>query len=373
MKLIRTAHQPDHTPTSIDDHAASTSANTPEAHLQPILSRDNKPIPPARLIADLHDGSLPTLEIATIHNIPLPELCRWINSPEVAALLELFAKADTTRARAIASAAAPTAAKALADLTTADRETTRRHAASAILRAARTPTITRETTRKNHNHQAMPALPHQRHTPLPHQDQDHALAPRLRNLLQHTQHTARIPVRRHMDQPKTPLRATHARATTMNMNQKLRALLADIRAADDRLKVLDAWTLAGRLIPRLPVDQAEATRAITERDADAFEKILDQLDAPPPPVTKPDVTFTKGEYESAMAAFKKRLKIIRLNDESKLGGRYTSGGHRSGIDAIEPPTDHHPKIWKALIAEGRLVSAGQGMYALAPGEPRPKE
>lgn len=159
----------------------------------------------------------------------------------------------------------------------------------------------------------------------------------------------------------------------MNMNQKLRSLLADIQKAENGLKVVDAWTLAGRLLSRMPVDQQEAARAVEQRDAEAFETLLDQLDQPTETPTQPEVEFTPGEYESAMAAFKKRLRIVRLNDESRLGGRYTSGGHRSGIDAIQPPSDHPPQIWKSLIAKGRLVNAGQGMYALAPGEAPPRE
>ncbi|MAY75388.1 MAG: hypothetical protein CMJ31_11855 [Phycisphaerae bacterium] len=64
-----------------------------------------------------------------------------------------------------------------------------------------------------------------------------------------------------------------------------------------------------------------------------------------------------------MRAFKKRLKLARLNDESKLGGRYTSGGKKSKIDAIEPPTEFGPEVWRALAAEGRLRHTGQGFYA----------
>ena len=64
-----------------------------------------------------------------------------------------------------------------------------------------------------------------------------------------------------------------------------------------------------------------------------------------------------------MHAFRKRLKLARLNDESKLGGRYTSGGKRSGIDAVQPPGEYPDRVWKALVQAGRLVDAGGGFYA----------
>jgi len=65
-----------------------------------------------------------------------------------------------------------------------------------------------------------------------------------------------------------------------------------------------------------------------------------------------------------MKAFKKRLKLGRLADESRLGGRYTSGGRTSKIDAIEPPREFEPGVWKALAAEGKLRDFGRGFYGL---------
>ena len=43
------------------------------------------------------------------------------------------------------------------------------------------------------------------------------------------------------------------------------------------------------------------------------------------------------ELKNALKAFKKRLKLARLDDESRLGGRYTSSGGQSGIIGIFPP------------------------------------
>ncbi|TVQ63864.1 MAG: hypothetical protein EA378_00685 [Phycisphaerales bacterium] len=70
-----------------------------------------------------------------------------------------------------------------------------------------------------------------------------------------------------------------------------------------------------------------------------------------------------------MRAFRKRLKLGRLAEESKLGGRYTSGGKKSSIDAIVPPNDYPPELWKALAHDGKLINTGHGMYALPSGDP----
>lgn len=151
----------------------------------------------------------------------------------------------------------------------------------------------------------------------------------------------------------------------MNMIQKLRQLAGEISAARNGLAVVDAWALAERLLTRVPVDQAEAARAVREKDHAALVALLDRLERPAPAPTAPTAGgFTEDDLAAALRAFKKRLRVMRLSDESRLGGRYTSGGRRSGIDAIEPPTEFPPAVWRALVAQGHLRDTGGGFYAL---------
>ncbi|MCB9882505.1 MAG: hypothetical protein H6834_12005 [Planctomycetes bacterium] len=76
--------------------------------------------------------------------------------------------------------------------------------------------------------------------------------------------------------------------------------------------------------------------------------------------------FSKEELKRAIKAFKRRLKLMRLDHESTLGGRQLTAGRKSGITAIEPPDQYPKEIWQALVARGRLIDAGRGMYELAP-------
>jgi hypothetical protein len=154
----------------------------------------------------------------------------------------------------------------------------------------------------------------------------------------------------------------------MNLTQKLRQLHADIAEAKDGFKIVDAWALAERLTLRLPVDLDEATRVFKEKDADGFLAIIDRLENPPKREEKPLPEFHHDDLAAAMRAFKKRLKIIRLNDESKLGGRYTSGGRTSKVDAIQPPDGFDDAIWKVLAKGGRLIDTGGGFYQLHASE-----
>jgi len=80
---------------------------------------------------------------------------------------------------------------------------------------------------------------------------------------------------------------------------------------------------------------------------------------PPPGSPSPD------ELRNALKAFKKRLKLTRLDDESSLGHGPMSSGKSSGIVAITPPHQYPRAVWDQLVAQGRLKYAGQGMYQLA--------
>jgi len=66
----------------------------------------------------------------------------------------------------------------------------------------------------------------------------------------------------------------------------------------------------------------------------------------------------------ALKAFKKRLKLTRLDSESSLGVGPLSGGRPSGIVAITPPDQYPSKVWETLVEKGRLKRASHGQYEL---------
>ena len=73
---------------------------------------------------------------------------------------------------------------------------------------------------------------------------------------------------------------------------------------------------------------------------------------------------SKEELKRALKAFKKRLKLTRLDDESRLGYGAMTGGGQSGVVAITPPNQYPKSVWDALATQGRLKQAGHGMYEL---------
>jgi hypothetical protein len=80
----------------------------------------------------------------------------------------------------------------------------------------------------------------------------------------------------------------------------------------------------------------------------------------PPPAGGP----SPQELKLALKAFKKRLKLTRLDAESKIGVGPMSSGSTWGIVAIMPPNQYPRAIWDELVRQGKLKNAGQGMYSL---------
>lgn len=78
----------------------------------------------------------------------------------------------------------------------------------------------------------------------------------------------------------------------------------------------------------------------------------------------PDDYMTAPYLKRALKAFKKRLKLTRLDEESSLGGGPFSGGRDSGIVAIRPPDRYPQEAWDKLVELGRLRDAGRGLYQL---------
>jgi hypothetical protein len=151
----------------------------------------------------------------------------------------------------------------------------------------------------------------------------------------------------------------------MNATQKLRQLVGEVNKGP--ASAMQAWPVVSRLLARTPLDQAEVGKVCEARDPVGLDVLVTRLENPgatPEPEADPTVAaVTHDEMKAAMHAFSKRMKLARLNDESRLGGRYTSGGRTSKIDAIQPPGEYPAAVWKALVAAGRLRYTGEGFYA----------
>lgn len=67
----------------------------------------------------------------------------------------------------------------------------------------------------------------------------------------------------------------------------------------------------------------------------------------------------------ALKAFRKRLRLMRQDDESRLGHGAMTQGHTSAIVGIRPPAEFPADVWEELARQGALRDEGHGMYALS--------
>ena len=85
---------------------------------------------------------------------------------------------------------------------------------------------------------------------------------------------------------------------------------------------------------------------------------MSDSDAQQPPLPSPQ------ELKTALKAFKKRLKLTCLDDQSRIGVGPMSSGRASGIVAITPPDQYPTAVWEELARQGKLRRAGSGLYEL---------
>ncbi|MBN1591138.1 MAG: hypothetical protein JW888_16610 [Pirellulales bacterium] len=86
---------------------------------------------------------------------------------------------------------------------------------------------------------------------------------------------------------------------------------------------------------------------------------MSSSDTPPPAAPEP------RELKAAMKAFRKRLKLTCLDDQSRIGVGPMSSGRTSGIVGITPPNQFPQAVWDELVRQGKLKYSGNGQYELA--------
>lgn len=73
---------------------------------------------------------------------------------------------------------------------------------------------------------------------------------------------------------------------------------------------------------------------------------------------------TKEQLKGALKAFKKRLKLTRLDQESRLGRNPATTGRSSDIVAITPPYEYPLAVWEELVRQGKLKRDRDGLYEI---------
>lgn len=173
--------------------------------------------------------------------------------------------------------------------------------------------------------------------------------------------------------------------------QKLGELVSDIAVCTDPKKIGDLWQRVHKALQKSPADQLKASRIVAERNTEALAKLVGELSsmkptgAPPPRAAPPAPTaappaapaaaapapapaaapmeITPEVLTRALAAFKKRLKLTQLEQDSKLGRSPLSSG-KARVTAITPPREFPRAVWDELFAQNKIRPVGGGMFEL---------
>jgi hypothetical protein len=145
---------------------------------------------------------------------------------------------------------------------------------------------------------------------------------------------------------------------------KLDQLLDEIKTYPDPRRASGQWRQVYALLGKSSLASRSYQHVVGMRDVAGLTALVDDLRAGDDEAGKEDAP-DPAECKKALAAFRKRAKLTRLDDESKLGRGPLSKGADKSLSAITPPAQWGQEVWEHLVRQGRLRYVGHGMYELA--------
>lgn len=113
-------------------------------------------------------------------------------------------------------------------------------------------------------------------------------------------------------------------------------------------------------LSELEGEEPDLRAALIARDREALTSMVEDWKTSRRKVPVQD----QAVFKRALKAFRKRLKLMRLDDESKLGQNAMTTGRASSILGVRAPDSYPDEVWDELAFHGRLVDAGDGLYEL---------
>ena len=176
--------------------------------------------------------------------------------------------------------------------------------------------------------------------------------------------------------------------------QRVQELVGEIYLAEPGPKKDKLWRTVETHLAKLGAPAGQVERVLADQDVKQLAQLVTDITGrkpgvvapkpasptPAPAPVAPTATATPApatpttpgaapaisheDLKMALKAFKKRLKLSKLDEESKLGRNPLTSGKGSGIVAIAPPNQYPYQVWEELVKQGRLKPAGRGFYSL---------
>ena len=145
---------------------------------------------------------------------------------------------------------------------------------------------------------------------------------------------------------------------------KLDELMTAIRGYADPRGAADEWKQAYKLLQKTDLPSGRVTGVVGMRDLVRLGELIDQLRAPAAAAAATDAPSAET-CRRAMRAFRRRLALTRLDDESQISSHSPlSKGAESHVAAVVPPSEWPESVWEELVRQGKLRYIGHGIYEL---------
>jgi len=144
---------------------------------------------------------------------------------------------------------------------------------------------------------------------------------------------------------------------------KLYEQMTAIRCYDDPRRAANEWKQVFRLLQKTGLPQKRFAGIVGMRDLAGLGELVEEIRDPAAAAAN-DETPDAETCKRALRAFRKRLAVTRLDDESKLGRGPLSKGSDDSYASIEPPNEWPEPVWRELVRQGKLRYIGHGFYEL---------
>jgi hypothetical protein len=143
------------------------------------------------------------------------------------------------------------------------------------------------------------------------------------------------------------------------LSKHLAALLDDLKQDPS---AAEPWAHARNALGESRKAEPDLAAAIDARDAATLRAILEAWKSGKRQLPEQD----REVLRRAVKAFRKSLKITRLDAESSIGANPMTSGRASSIVGMVPPTRYPRDVWDELVRQGRMSGGKHGIYELPP-------
>ena len=142
--------------------------------------------------------------------------------------------------------------------------------------------------------------------------------------------------------------------------------MAAIGGSDDPRRAGGEWKQVYQLLQGAGLPAGRVGHVVGMRDLTGLAELIEQLRSPAGSGPPAEAEAPSAEIcRRALRAFRKRLSLTVLDEESKLGHGALSKGSDASVAAIRPPNEWPAAVWDELVRQGKLRDIGHGLYELA--------